>query len=120
MRCPNCGASISENEEKCPYCDSYLEHKRNYSNEQRNNYSNIDDLRRMVEPLRNNPEDKPRIWMILISLFMPVGIMMFIINIAMRRPKSALACFIAGIFGIVKKCAVGEYPKSEIDRYQAA
>ena len=22
--------------------------------------------------------------------------------------------------GIVKKCAVGEYPKSEIDRYQAA
>ena len=23
-------------------------------------------------------------------------------------------------FGIVKKCAVGEYPKSEIDRYQAA
>ena len=24
------------------------------------------------------------------------------------------------ISGIVKKCAVGEYPKSEIDRYQAA
>ena len=24
------------------------------------------------------------------------------------------------IDGIVKKCAVGEYPKSEIDRYQAA
>ena len=24
------------------------------------------------------------------------------------------------INGIVKKCAVGEYPKSEIDRYQAA
>ena len=33
----------------------------------------------------------------------------------------AVSCAAAGLFsGIVKKCAVGEYPKSEIDRYQAA
>ena len=28
--------------------------------------------------------------------------------------------FTQAVNGIVKKCAVGEYPKSEIDRYQAA
>ena len=38
--------------------------------------------------------------------------------------KSALKEYIDStekvLDGIVKKCAVGEYPKSEIDRYQAA
>ncbi len=39
------------------------------------------------------------------------------------REKMANAATMAGMAfanGIVKKCAVGEYPKSEIDRYQAA
>ena len=33
---------------------------------------------------------------------------------------SILSTIITVLPGIVKKCAVGEYPKSEIDRYQAA
>lgn len=26
MTCPHCAASISESEERCPYCDSYIDH----------------------------------------------------------------------------------------------
>ena len=35
-------------------------------------------------------------------------------------PNGSGKSTITQYFGIVKKCAVREYPKSEIDRYQAA
>lgn len=91
MRCPNCGASISENEEKCPYCDSFLDTKKKNIN--------IEDIQReihdKISTLQSNPDDKPNAFMIILSLITPIGILLFIINLMMERPKSAKACFLA-------------------------
>lgn len=104
MICPHCGASISENEEKCPYCDSFLDTKKKNIN--------IEDIQReihdKISPLQSNPNDKPNILMVLVSLIMPIGVMMFIINIMLGRPKSAATCIMAGIFGtaIIVFCSI--------------
>ena len=95
MRCPNCGASISDAEEKCPYCDSYLDTKKATVNIE----DMQDKLRNIGFPIKNDPNYKPNILMVLISLFMPIGVMMFIINILSGRPKSAIACFMAVFSG---------------------
>ena len=91
MRCPNCGASISENEEKCPYCDSYIDHKKKTAN--------IEDVQQTFQKMgftvKNDPNDKPNAFMIILSLITPIGILLFIINLMMERPKSAKACFLA-------------------------
>lgn len=91
MRCPNCGASIAENGERCPYCDSYIDHKKKTAN--------IEDVQQTFQkmgfPVKNDPNDKPNAFMIILSLITPIGILLFIINLMMERPKSAKACFLA-------------------------
>ena len=61
MKCPNCGASISENEEKCPYCDSFLDHKKKAAS--------VEDIQNAFQKvgvpfLKDNPDDKPNAFMI--------------------------------------------------------
>jgi len=94
MICPHCAASISGKEEKCPYCDSFLEHKEE-------NKIDIEALQENLNKVRDefidNPDDKPNIFMIIISMFMPIGILMFVLNLIKARPKSAIACLITGI-----------------------
>jgi len=96
MKCPNCGASISENEEKCPYCDSYLDTKKNNIN--------IEEIQReihnRISPLQSNPDDKPNKFMVMLSIFPPIGFFMFIINLISGRPKSAVACFFAAFIAM--------------------
>jgi len=92
MICPHCGASISENEEKCPYCDSFLDHKKKAAS--------VEDIQNAFQKvgvpfLKDNPDDKPNAFMIILSLITPIGILLFIINLMMERPKSAKACFLA-------------------------
>ncbi len=96
MNCPHCGASISDMEEKCPYCDSYLDNKKKNID--------IEDIQReihdKISPLQSDPNDKPNILMVILSLFIPLGMMLFIINLMTGRPKSAIACFMACFVGM--------------------
>ena len=115
MICPHCGASISENEEKCPYCDSFLDTKKKNIN--------IEDIQReihdKISPLQSDPDDKPNAFMIILSLITPIGILLFIINLMMERPKSAKACFLAAfitmfifVFGFIIFCYFEMHSKS--------
>ena len=79
MVCPHCAASISENEERCPYCNSYIDHG----------------WKKQNEPVQNEPHrnfmgyDKTEPSLVILSLMIPiVGIILGIIQISGGRPKS--------------------------------
>ena len=95
MNCPHCGASISDTEEKCPYCDSYLDTKKRTVTPE----DMQEKLRNIGFPVESDPNDKPNVLMMIISFFLPIAVMMFVLNLWRGRPKSAAACVMAGIFG---------------------
>jgi uncharacterized membrane protein YvbJ len=93
MICPHCAASISEDEEKCPYCDSFIDNgKKQFK---RVEPVNLQD----VSPFRLKGDDKPIIPLVLISACMPIGMILMMIFIICGRPKSALASFAAAFIG---------------------
>ena len=89
MICPHCAASVSENEVKCPYCDSYIDHKKKTAN--------IEDVQQTFQkmgfPVKNDPNDKPNKFMVMLSIIPPIGFLMFFINLMSGRPKSAKVYF---------------------------
>lgn len=95
MICPHCAASISENEEKCPYCDSYIDKGRKEKEIRGVEPNNLQNY----APFRFKGEDKPIIPLVLISAFMPIGMILFIIFMIGGRPKSAVASFMAAFIG---------------------
>ena len=88
MTCPHCAASISEKEERCPYCDSYIEHN----------------IPKVSPPVQNRPllqrqgEDKTEPWMILLSFLIPMaGIILGAIQISSGKVKSGRTYLVLGI-----------------------
>ena len=93
MTCPHCAASISEKEERCPYCDSYIEHK-------------IPKVSPPVQkrPLLDQGEDKTEPLLVLLSFFIPMaGIILGAIQLSTGKVKSGRTYLVLGIlsFGIL-------------------
>lgn len=94
MTCPHCAASISEQEERCPYCDSYIEHK----------------IPKVSPPVQNRPllqnqgEDKTEPLLILLSFIIPMaGIILGAIQLSAGKVKSGKIYLVLGIlsFGVL-------------------
>ena len=84
MTCKHCGASISEYEEKCPYCDSYIDHP------VRNNSYNR-------QGFRVQGADEPQAVFIVISLLIPLfGIIIGAVQMSGGHPKSGKLYIILG------------------------
>lgn len=95
MTCKHCGASISENEVKCPYCDSYIDH--GTANNNANTYNN-------GYPRQNRPvfrvqgPDEPQAILIVFSLLIPaLGVILGILNLTGGHPKCGKLYLILGI-----------------------
>ncbi len=90
MTCPHCAASISESDERCPYCDSYIDHGR---------------YNRAVPPaqeqkLRNLVgEDKVNPFLMIIAFIPMIGIILGAVFMSNGYKKSGKAYLIAGIVG---------------------
>lgn len=96
MTCKHCGASISENEEKCPYCDSYIDHPA-----RNNSYNN-----RYQQPNRQGfrvqGPDEPQAMFIVISLLIPLfGIILGIVHMTCGHPKSGRLYIILGAASMI-------------------
>jgi hypothetical protein len=95
MTCKHCGASISENEEKCPYCDSYIDHPARNSS-----YNNGYPQNR--QGFRVQGPDEPQAMFIVISLMIPLlGIILGVINISGGHPKSGKLYIILGAASMI-------------------
>ena len=101
MTCPHCAASISENEEKCPYCDSYIEHK----------------IPKVSPPVQNRSllnqgEDKTEPWLILLSFIIPMaGIILGAIQLSGGKVKSGRTYLVLGIMSfVVLPCSFSIFP----------
>lgn len=91
MTCKHCGASISENEEKCPYCDSYIDHP------SRNNSYNNGYPQPNRQGFRVQGPDEPQAIFIVVSLLIPLfGIILGVIQISGGHPKSGRLYIILG------------------------
>ena len=90
MTCPHCAASISEKEERCPYCDSYIEHK----------------IPKVSPPVQNRQllnqgEDKTEPMLILLAFFIPMaGIILGAIQLSTGKVKSGRTYLVLGIISI--------------------
>lgn len=87
MTCPHCAASISEKEERCPYCDSYIEHK----------------IPKVSPPVQNRTlqdqgEDNTELLVIIVSLIIPMaGIIFGAIQLSKGKAKSGKIYLVLGI-----------------------
>ena len=81
MICPYCAASISDSEEKCPYCDSYIDH----------NDGQIDIMK--TSPRRDDfvyydeNYDQLRLPLVFVSLIPFVGIILGVLCLRGGAPK---------------------------------
>lgn len=90
MTCKHCGASISEDEVKCPYCDSYIDHGR------ANRYNNGAPMPNR-QGFRVQGPDEPQALFIVISLLIPLfGIILGAVQISGGHPKSGRLYLILG------------------------
>ncbi|WP_455529635.1 hypothetical protein [Ruminococcus sp.] len=102
MTCPHCAASISEKEERCPYCDSYIEHK-------------IPKVSPPVQNrtlLQNQGEDKTEPLLILLSFIIPMaGIILGAIQLSTGKAKSGKIYLVLGIISFfVLPCSFSVLP----------
>lgn len=95
MTCKHCGASISENDVKCPYCDSYIDH--GTANNSANPYNNgYQGQNRPV--FRVQGPDEPQPILIVFSLLIPfLGIILGVLNLNGGHPKCGKLYLILGI-----------------------
>lgn len=92
MTCKHCGASISENDVKCPYCDSYIDHGTANNNMYNNGYPQPN-----RQSFRLQGADEPQAIFIVVSLLIPLlGIILGVINITGGHPKSGKLYIILG------------------------
>lgn len=93
MTCKHCGASISENDVKCPYCDSYIDHGPAYYNNANNGYPSQN-----RQGFRLNGPDEPQALFIILSLLIPFwGIVLGVVNITGGHQKSGKVYLILGL-----------------------
>ena len=91
MTCPHCAASISEKEERCPYCDSYIEHN----------------IPKVSPPVQNRPffrnqgEDKTDPMLIILSFIPIIGIILGTIHISCGKVKSGRTYLTLGIMSFL-------------------
>lgn len=92
MICPHCAASISENEERCPYCNSYIDHGWEESAEP--------DLNQKIPDFMLYDKTEPAL--IVLSLIIPiVGIILGIIQLSAGRQKSGRCYLMVSAFSFV-------------------
>ncbi len=94
MRCKSCGASISENEEKCPYCDSYIDHHKGQ------NVQKIPAKRDDWVYNKDN-EDKLNPLCVIISILPLVGIILGIMALNCGMKKCGTVYLTIGIVSLV-------------------
>lgn len=94
MICKNCGASISELESRCPYCDSFIEREDEWDGTYvENNQSQPNNLSGFLSP--ENDKINP---ILLIASFIPlVGIILGAITLSSGMKKSGTAYLLAGV-----------------------
>lgn len=94
MICKNCGASISELESRCPYCDSFIEREDEWDGTYvGNNQSQPNNLSGFLSP--ENDKINP---ILLIASFIPlVGIILGAITLSSGMKKSGTAYLLAGM-----------------------
>ncbi|WP_294412352.1 hypothetical protein [Ruminococcus flavefaciens] len=91
MTCKHCGASISEHDVKCPYCDSYIDH-----GTANNSYNNGAPMQNR-QGFRVQGPDEPQPIFIVISLLIPLfGFIIGAVNISGGHPKSGRLYLILG------------------------
>lgn len=105
MTCPHCGASVYENDVKCPYCDSFLE----------NSNRNAANTRRPVSgpgQFTMNGPDEVNAALVVVSLLIPIfGIIYGAISLGGGHQKSGKVYLILGLAGIfVFPCFMGIIP----------
>lgn len=101
MTCPHCAASISEKEERCPYCDSYIEHM----------------IPKVSPPVQNRTlqdqgEDKTELLLIILSFIIPMaGIILGAIQLSTGKAKSGKIYLVLGIISFfVLPCSFSVLP----------
>ena len=101
MTCPHCAASISEKEERCPYCDSYIEHM----------------IPKVSPPVKNRQllnqgEDKTELLLIILSFIIPMaGIILGAIQLSTGKAKSGKIYLVLGIISFfVLPCSFSVLP----------
>ena len=83
MICPHCGASVSENDIQCQYCNSYIERKSSPDASQNGSRPNVRQLFQTQGP------DKPQAIFIVLSLMIPLfGVILGVLHISGGHPKS--------------------------------
>lgn len=83
MICPHCGASVSENDVQCQYCNSYIDRKSSSQSSQGGNRQGA------RQPFQVQGPDKPQAIFIVVSLMIPLfGIILGVLNISGGHPKS--------------------------------
>lgn len=99
MTCPHCAASISETEERCPYCDSYIDRGRHPRVEPPPPQQN----RNLVRSLG---EDKVNPLLVALSLIPMLGIILGAIFMSGGNPKSGKTYLITGLvaFAVAFAC----------------
>ena len=94
MTCPHCGASVYENDVKCPYCDSFLE----------NRNRNAANTRRPVSgpgQFTMNGPDQVNAALVVVSILIPIfGIIYGAISLGGGHPKSGKVYLILGLAAI--------------------
>ena len=83
MICPHCGASVSETDIQCQYCNSYIDRK---SSPQSSQGAGRQGPRQMFQV---QGPDKPQAIFIVVSLMIPLfGVILGVLNISGGHPKS--------------------------------
>ncbi|MBP5580425.1 MAG: hypothetical protein J6X85_01290 [Ruminococcus sp.] len=92
MTCKHCGASISEYDEKCPYCDSYIDHG------PRNNRATMPNR----QGFKIQGPDEPQAILMVVSFLIPfIGIILGVIYLTGGNPKSGRMYIIIGAISMV-------------------
>lgn len=93
MTCPHCGASVSNHERQCPYCNSFLENK---TDDIPN--SAFETRGQQTRPMfQAQGPDTPQPLLIVLSLMIPFfGIILGVIHTSGGHPKSGKLYIILG------------------------
>lgn len=98
MTCEHCGASISEYEERCPYCDSYIDHGPKPQSQP------VYQSRPLFSAMG---EDQVQPVFVILAFMIPVfGIIMGIIQITGGHPRSGRIYLFASV-GAIALAVIG-------------